>query len=80
MDGKTVRAIRWEHDLTQQSLADIIGVSRQLIEAIESGRTSVSRRTAFKLGQHFDIEKSLSSFFTHREKMSNIAHYKHYHE
>lgn len=40
--------------MTQQSLAERVGVSRQTIIAIESGRYSPSLEVALKLAQIFD--------------------------
>ena len=50
-----VRDLRDQHGrMTQQSLADIVGVSRQTIIAIESGRYSPSLELAMKLARAFD--------------------------
>lgn len=40
--------------MTQQAVADKVGVSRQTIIAIESGRYSPSLEVALKLAQVFD--------------------------
>ncbi|MGC1505331.1 MAG: helix-turn-helix transcriptional regulator [Sulfitobacter sp.] len=40
---------------TQQSLADALGVSRQTIIAIESGRYSPSLDLALRLARHFQL-------------------------
>jgi len=47
---KVERAI---HDLTQQQLADRIGVSRQTIHAIETGKYVPSTVLALKLSELF---------------------------
>jgi len=49
-----VRALRGARDqMTQQALADAVGVSRQTIIAIEQGRYSPSLEVALKIAQAF---------------------------
>jgi putative transcriptional regulator len=49
-----LRALRDERDhMTQQALADVVGVSRQTIIAIEQGRYSPSLEVALKISQAF---------------------------
>lgn len=55
---KVQRAI---HNLTQQDLADKIGVSRQTINALEAGKYVPSTVLALKLAQLF--EKSVNEIF-----------------
>lgn len=51
-----VRRLRFEHgQMTQQQLADKVGVTRQTIIAIESGRYAPSLPLAFKLARTFDV-------------------------
>ena len=42
------------HDLTQESLAEKVGVTRQTIHAIEKGKYDPSLELAFKLARLFD--------------------------
>ncbi|WMS88354.1 helix-turn-helix transcriptional regulator [Pleionea litopenaei] len=51
-----VKVKRAEHDLTQQDLADKIGVSRQTINAIEKGKYDPSLPIAFKLAAVFQCQ------------------------
>jgi len=49
-----VRSLRDSNDhMTQQALADAVGVSRQTIIAIEQGRYSPSLEVALKIAQTF---------------------------
>lgn len=48
-----IRVARAEVRMTQQQLADAIGVSRQTINAIESGRFVPSTVLALKMAQTF---------------------------
>lgn len=51
-----VRRLRFDNDeMTQQQLADKVGVTRQTIIAIESGKYSPSLPLAFKLARVFGV-------------------------
>ncbi|MGB1263768.1 MAG: helix-turn-helix transcriptional regulator [Cognaticolwellia sp.] len=51
-----IRRLRFDNDeMTQQKLADAVGVSRQTIVAIEKGKYSPSLEVAFKIAEHFDV-------------------------
>ena len=56
-----IRVARAEVRMTQQQLADAIGVSRQTINAIESGRFVPSTVLAMKMAQIF--EKPVEEIF-----------------
>ena len=56
-----IRGARAEGRMTQQQLADAIGVSRQTINAIESGRFVPSTVLALKMAQIF--EKPVEDIF-----------------
>jgi len=49
-----LRVLRAERDWTQAALAERLGVSRQTIHAIESGKYDPSLPLAFKLARLFD--------------------------
>jgi putative transcriptional regulator len=44
-----IRELRAERDMTQQDLADKVGVTRQTVIAIEQDKYSPSLETAFKV-------------------------------
>ena len=49
-----IRALRFQHgEMTQQALADRIGVTRQTVIAIEQGRDSPTLETAFRIAAVF---------------------------
>ena len=54
-----LRVLRAKHDLTQAQLADRLGVSRQTVNAIETGKYDPSLPLAFKIAGVFGepIEK-----------------------
>jgi putative transcriptional regulator len=60
----SIRRLRFNADeMTQQTLADKVGVSRQTIVAIEKGNYSPSLELAFKLSKVFN--KPLEEVFTY---------------
>lgn len=48
-----VRDLRGQHGLTQEDLAQKVGVSRQTIISIETGRYNPSIMLAYKIAQAF---------------------------
>jgi putative transcriptional regulator len=49
-----VRRLRFEHgEMTQQELADRIGMTRQTVAAIEQGKYSPSLEAAFRIARAF---------------------------
>jgi len=50
-----VRRLRFEHgQMTQQRLAELVGVTRQTIISIESGKYAPSLLLAFRIAAAFD--------------------------
>lgn len=49
-----VRELRQQRELSQQALAQALGVSRQTINAIETGRYDPSLTLAVHLARHFE--------------------------
>ena len=62
----TVRVERAIMDITQQQLADAIGVSRNTINSIESGRYVPSTVLALKIARYFGKPPTPSSPWTKR--------------
>jgi len=59
-----IRRLRFEHgEMTQQSLAERVGVTRQTINAIEQAKYSPSLETAFRLAEVFGVP--LEAVFQH---------------
>lgn len=50
-----LKVLRAEHDWSQAVLADKVGVSRQTINAIETGKYEPSLPLAFKLARLFNL-------------------------
>ena len=55
----SLRALRFQHgEMTQQALAEKVGVSRQTIIAIEQGKFCPSLETALRMELLFDVPVS----------------------
>ena len=54
--ANTIRRLRFDADeMTQQQLAERIGVTRQTVNAIELGKYSPSLEVAFRIAAVFDV-------------------------
>ena len=54
--GNHIRRLRFDHnEMTQQQLADKVGVTRQTIVALEKGNYSPSLELAFRISQVFEL-------------------------
>lgn len=54
------------HDLTQDALAQALGVTRQTILAIEKGKYDPSLELAFKMARHFNT--TVDELFTYESE------------
>lgn len=55
--NNNIRKLRFNMDeMTQQELADKVGVSRQTINAIEAGKYSPTLELAFKIAEIFKVD------------------------
>lgn len=60
-----IRRLRFEHgEMTQQALADAIGLTRQTVIAIEKNKYSPSLEAAFKIAEVFGV--TLGEVFQYR--------------
>lgn len=50
-----IPALRKAHKLSQQELADAVGVTRQTITSIEVGRYTASLELAYKIAHYFGL-------------------------
>ena len=57
--------LRKERSLTQQDLAGLLGVTRQTIISLESGRYNPSITLAFRLARTFDL--NIEDIFIYEE-------------
>ncbi|WP_193336725.1 helix-turn-helix transcriptional regulator [Devosia beringensis] len=55
--SNAIRRLRFEHgEMTQQELANRIGMTRQTVAAIEQNKYSPSLEAAFRIAEVFDVE------------------------
>lgn len=63
-----IRKLRFSHhEMTQQELADLVGVTRQTINAIEAAKYSPSLELAFKIAVVF--KKPIGDVFKYKEAL-----------
>ena len=61
-----IRRLRFEHgEMTQQALAERVGVTRQTVNAIEANKYSPSLETAFRIANAFAVP--LEAVFQYRD-------------
>lgn len=61
-----IRVLRFQHgEMTQQELADKVGVTRQTINALEAAKYYPSLELAFKIADVFDLP--LEEVFTYKK-------------
>ena len=60
-----VKELRYKRKITQEELAELIGISRQAINAIEKEKLDPSLPTAFKMAKLFDL--SIEKIFLYKE-------------
>jgi len=65
----TLKIYRAMHDLTQESLAQRLGVTRQTIVSIEGGRYDPSIGLAFKIARLFKV--TIEDVFSYDEEGSS---------
>jgi len=63
--SNSIRELRAERSMTQQQLADAIGVTRQTVIAIEGDKYSPSLEVAFRIAEVFG--RPLESVFQYRD-------------
>ncbi len=62
-----IRTLRFHQgEMTQQELADRVGVTRQTVNAIEGNKYSPSLEVAFRIARVFDVP--LERVFQYREE------------
>ncbi|WP_338722562.1 helix-turn-helix transcriptional regulator [Devosia sp. XK-2] len=55
--SNTIRRLRFDHgEMTQQQLADAIGMTRQTVAAIEQNKYSPSLEAAFRIAEVFGVD------------------------
>ena len=50
-----IKALRKAHNITQDELAGVVGVTRQTIISLENGKYNASLQLAYKIAKYFEI-------------------------
>ena len=61
-----LKALRQEKSISQDELASILGVSRQTINSIETGKFDPSLKLVMKMTKHFNVP--LEQIFIYEEE------------
>ena len=69
----TIKIERAIKDMTQESLAIEIGVSRQTINSIETGKFDTSLKLVMRMTKHFAV--ALEEIFIYEEKKWSLQFY-----
>ncbi|MEH7116657.1 helix-turn-helix transcriptional regulator [Neobacillus vireti] len=68
--GNHIRRLRFDHnEMTQQQLADKVGVTRQTIVALEKGNYSPSLELAFRIAHAFNLPLEEVFFYGDQTKL-----------
>lgn len=59
--GRKIKALRLEHDLSQEKFAEYVDLSREHLSCIERGKNLASIETLYNISQYFEID--IKSFF-----------------
>ncbi|MCX6688097.1 MAG: helix-turn-helix transcriptional regulator [Methanoregula sp.] len=65
-----IKVFRAMHDMTQEDLAQSIGVTRQTILAIEKGKYVPSLDLAFRIARHFNV--NVEEVFTYESESRTV--------
>jgi len=63
-----LKVFRAMHDLTQEGLAEKVGVTRQTIHAIEKGKYAPPLDLAFRLSRFFEVQIEELFFYEETKK------------
>ena len=59
--GRKIKNLRIENDLSQEKLAECVGLSREHISCIERGKNLISIDSLYKISEYFGID--IKEFF-----------------
>jgi putative transcriptional regulator len=67
-----IKVFRAMNDLTQENLAQVIGVNRQTILAIEKGKYVPSLDLAFRIARYFGVSIEEVSMYEDEDKAGQV--------
>lgn len=59
--GRKLKALRLQHNLSQEKIAEYVEMSREHISCIERGKNLASTETLYRLAEYFKID--IKEFF-----------------
>jgi len=59
--GRKIKSLRIDKDISQEKLAEAIGMSREHISCIERGKNLISIDSLYKISEFFEI--NIKNFF-----------------
>ena len=59
--GRKVKSLRLDNGISQEKLAEYVGMSREHISCIERGKNLPTIETLYKLAEYFEID--IKTFF-----------------
>ena len=62
--GIKIREIREKRGLSQEQLADLMGINRSTLSKIETGKFAITIDYLYRLGLHLDFEVALTDKFS----------------
>jgi putative transcriptional regulator len=66
-----LKVYRAMHNLTQEDLAEAIGITRQTVIAMEKGKYNPSLELAFKIAHYFKVKIEDVFFYEQNDKKAN---------
>jgi putative transcriptional regulator len=69
-----LKVYRAMHNLTQEDLAEAIGITRQTVIAMEKGQYNPSLHLAFKIAHYFKVKIEDVFFYEQNDKKPNGGH------
>lgn len=73
--GNNIRNLRKAKNLSQEKLAEVVGLERDSLSSIETGRAFTSSEVIANISNYFNVEPALlfkSDFIEHTDKEVNL--------
>ncbi len=59
--GRKIKSLRLENNLSQEKMAELVGLSREHISCLERGKNLITIDTLYKISSYFNI--NIKDFF-----------------
>lgn len=74
MVSESLKKVRKEHKLTQQDIADVLGIDRSTYTFYETGKTSPSVQTLYKLSNIYNVSMGYLAGFEENRPELKVKH------